>query len=185
MARSTPTIAKGNSGPVAGNGRQDDRIDGLWGIVFGNGFAGQPVNTLFFTAGTDDEATAFMVVSTCPTPTTDDQQPQTGLAPPASRHSESGQRFFNTHSPPVPDAMPSLFSCPLGPLRAALIGTVLLTCGERADAVPSFARQTGFECTNCHLSWPELTSVGRQFKLGGYTLMREPKGERPWVVAQR
>ena len=50
-----------------------------------------------------------------------------------------------------------------------------------ALAVPSFARQTGFECVQCHFSWPELTSVGRQFKLGGYTLMREPKGERPWL----
>jgi uncharacterized protein (TIGR03118 family) len=31
-------------------------IDGLWGLAFGNGFAGQPVNTLFFTAGPDHEA---------------------------------------------------------------------------------------------------------------------------------
>ena len=31
-------------------------IDGLWGIAFGNGFANQPVNTLFFAAGPDDEA---------------------------------------------------------------------------------------------------------------------------------
>jgi uncharacterized protein (TIGR03118 family) len=31
-------------------------IDGLWGMAFGNGFAGQPVNTLFFTAGSGDEA---------------------------------------------------------------------------------------------------------------------------------
>jgi len=31
-------------------------IDGLWGLAFGNGFAQQPVNTLFFTAGPDDEA---------------------------------------------------------------------------------------------------------------------------------
>ena len=30
------------------------------------------------------------------------------------------------------------------------------------------------------MSWPELTSVGRQFKLGGYTLTRETNGERPW-----
>ena len=29
---------------------------GLWGLAFGNGFAQQPVNTLFFTAGPDDEA---------------------------------------------------------------------------------------------------------------------------------
>jgi len=30
-------------------------IEGLWGLAFGNGFNGQPVNTLFFTAGPDDE----------------------------------------------------------------------------------------------------------------------------------
>jgi hypothetical protein len=57
----------------------------------------------------------------------------------------------------------------------------MLTASEWALAVPSFARQTGFECTACHVSWPELTSVGRQFKLGGYTLMRETAGERPWL----
>ena len=31
-------------------------IDGLWGLAFGNGFANQPVNTLFFTAGSNGEA---------------------------------------------------------------------------------------------------------------------------------
>lgn len=31
-------------------------IEGLWGLAFGNGFAAQPVNTLYFTAGPADEA---------------------------------------------------------------------------------------------------------------------------------
>jgi uncharacterized protein (TIGR03118 family) len=31
------------------------QIDGLWGLAFGNGYAGQPVNTLFFTAGPEEE----------------------------------------------------------------------------------------------------------------------------------
>ncbi len=31
------------------------KIDGLWGLAFGNGFANQPVNTLFFSAGPNDE----------------------------------------------------------------------------------------------------------------------------------
>jgi uncharacterized protein (TIGR03118 family) len=31
-------------------------IDGLWGLAFGNGFADQSVNSLFFTAGPGDEA---------------------------------------------------------------------------------------------------------------------------------
>ncbi len=57
----------------------------------------------------------------------------------------------------------------------------LLLAAAPAHAVPSFARQTGLECVSCHLSWPELTSVGREFKLGGYTLMKEVSGERPWV----
>jgi uncharacterized protein (TIGR03118 family) len=32
------------------------KIDGLWGLDFGNGFLNQPVNTLFFTAGPGGEA---------------------------------------------------------------------------------------------------------------------------------
>lgn len=74
-------------------------------------------------------------------------------------------------------------------LRAGGFVVALLTLVvEPAQAVPSFARQTGFECVQCHLSWPELTSVGRQFKLGGYTLIQEVKGERPllpWLSPQQ
>jgi hypothetical protein len=52
--------------------------------------------------------------------------------------------------------------------------------------LPSFARQTGLECVACHVSWPELTTVGRQFKLGGYTLMKpETNGERPLASLDR
>jgi hypothetical protein len=59
------------------------------------------------------------------------------------------------------------------------VAALLWPCSA-AYAVPSFARQTGLECTACHVSWPELTSVGRQFKLGGYTLTQPPKdGARP------
>lgn len=36
--------------------RQPVRIDGLWGLSFGNGVSNQPTNTLFFTAGPDGEA---------------------------------------------------------------------------------------------------------------------------------
>lgn len=39
-----------------------------------------------------------------------------------------------------------------------------------AQAVPSFARQTGMDCAACHTSFPELTPFGRNFKLNGYTL---------------
>ncbi len=40
----------------------------------------------------------------------------------------------------------------------------------QADAVPSYARQTGQECIACHVSFPELTPYGRYFKLTGYTI---------------
>ncbi len=46
----------------------------------------------------------------------------------------------------------------------------LLFWEARADAVPSFARQTGLACNACHTTIPELTPLGRQFKLDGYTL---------------
>lgn len=42
-----------------------------------------------------------------------------------------------------------------------------------AQAVPSFSRQTGFPCSSCHYTPPELTPLGRTFKLNGYTLVGE------------
>ncbi len=39
-----------------------------------------------------------------------------------------------------------------------------------AQAVPSFARQTGLACQSCHTVFPELTPFGRSFKLHGYTM---------------
>ena len=51
-------------------------------------------------------------------------------------------------------------------------GFALLAIGlaQQAQAVPSFARQTGLSCNVCHSTPPELTSFGRLFKLNGYTL---------------
>ncbi len=40
----------------------------------------------------------------------------------------------------------------------------------RANATPSFARQTGFSCSQCHTQFPELTPFGRIFKATGYTM---------------
>jgi uncharacterized protein (TIGR03118 family) len=42
-------------GELRGADRKPIRIDGLWGIAFGNGINNQPTNTLFFAAGPDDE----------------------------------------------------------------------------------------------------------------------------------
>src|ERR1700704_3993784 len=51
------------------------------------------------------------------------------------------------------------------------LGAILLFTSE-ANAVPSFAEQTGQRCSACHVGGlgPQLTSFGRSFKLGGYTL---------------
>jgi len=42
----------------------------------------------------------------------------------------------------------------------------------RAEAVPSYAEQTGQPCASCHVGGfgPQLTPFGRAFKLSGYTL---------------
>lgn len=54
------------------------------------------------------------------------------------------------------------------------LGTLLalwgLACAPVAQAVPSFARQTGMQCVACHTTIPELNAFGRQFKLTGYTI---------------
>jgi uncharacterized protein (TIGR03118 family) len=42
-------------GTLLGSDRRPLTIDGLWGLAFGNGFLGQPVDTLFFAAGPNDE----------------------------------------------------------------------------------------------------------------------------------
>jgi hypothetical protein len=55
---------------------------------------------------------------------------------------------------------------------AALLVTlaVLIAFPRSAEALPSFARQTGQRCGACHTDQPGLTPFGRRFKLGGYTL---------------
>ncbi len=48
-----------------------------------------------------------------------------------------------------------------------------------ASAVPSYARQTGFPCKSCHYMPPELTPLGRAFKLNGYTMAGKPTVTSP------
>ncbi|MDE1892509.1 MAG: hypothetical protein KGI13_08460 [Betaproteobacteria bacterium] len=53
----------------------------------------------------------------------------------------------------------------------ALMGGLVLLSSLDANAIPIFARQTGFKCVACHLGgeYPQLTALGRYFKLTGYT----------------
>ncbi len=45
-------------------------------------------------------------------------------------------------------------------------------CSSESMAMPSFARQTGQACSSCHTQsfGPNLTPMGRYFKLTGYTM---------------
>ncbi len=58
-------------------------------------------------------------------------------------------------------------------LLAGLVLAVagLLFAGPPAKAIPNFATQTGQPCTACHIGayGPQLTPLGRAFKIGGYT----------------
>jgi hypothetical protein len=65
---------------------------------------------------------------------------------------------------------------------APLLSLALLAFPDSALAVPTYARQTGFPCSQCHtLSFgPALTAYGRQFKLNGYTF---GAGEHPLPLA--
>jgi hypothetical protein len=55
-------------------------------------------------------------------------------------------------------------------LASALVaGAAWFGAISTADAIPVFARQTGHNCQACHISYPELTAYGREFKLNGYT----------------
>ncbi len=63
-------------------------------------------------------------------------------------------------------------SRPAGMLFALLIG--LCSTGA-ANAVPSYARQTGVACQGCHTVFPELTPFGRSFKLNAYTIDNLPQ----------
>src|ERR1700720_478998 len=69
------------------------------------------------------------------------------------------------------------FTRPFGNCRlfaavaAGVVLTGFLTFGlsPPAQALPSFARQTGQPCGTCHTDFPALTPYGRRFKLLGYT----------------
>lgn len=72
-------------------------------------------------------------------------------------------------------------SGPTGHPRLAVVQLVVLALGAlvvagAAEAIPSFARQTGMPCVQCHTQafGPALTAYGRSFKLNAYTFGDQP-----------
>ena len=65
---------------------------------------------------------------------------------------------------------------------ATIIGAgVLCLTTSIAQAVPSYARQTGAECASCHVGGfgPQLTPYGIKFKINGYTESDGKEGKIP------
>lgn len=60
-------------------------------------------------------------------------------------------------------------------------GLALCLAASSAQAVPSYARQTGAECAACHVGGygPQLTPYGIKFKIGGYTDTDGKSGKIP------
>ena len=73
-------------------------------------------------------------------------------------------------------------------MRASRLSLVVVVAGvlggalfaSTARAVPSFARQTGYQCSMCHSAgfYPELNTFGRYFKLHGY--LQSDNSEDPY-----
>jgi len=53
---------------------------------------------------------------------------------------------------------------------SSVVAVATSLIASTANAVPSFARQTGMSCSACHTVFPELTPFGREFKLNGYVI---------------
>ena len=56
--------------------------------------------------------------------------------------------------------------------RVLVALALIAAIASRADALPSFAAQTGQPCQTCHIGsfGPQLTPFGREFKIEGYTM---------------
>jgi hypothetical protein len=57
----------------------------------------------------------------------------------------------------------------------AMMSSVMLLAPGTANAVPSYARQTGVACEGCHTVFPELTPFGRRFKINAYSIDNLPQ----------
>jgi len=61
-----------------------------------------------------------------------------------------------------------------------ILGLWLCLTPNQAHTVASFTRQTGMDCSACHTIFPELTPVGRNFKLNGFTASKHTDKPYEW-----
>jgi hypothetical protein len=80
-----------------------------------------------------------------------------------------GLHFFAAHQN-KDSRMRQLSTLRAATWRLAIPAALALLASTQAQAVPSFARQTGQDCAACHVGafGPQLTPYGVKFKLGGY-----------------
>jgi len=60
---------------------------------------------------------------------------------------------------------------------AAMVFLCVSLTPEDSNAIPAFARKYQFNCSNCHLAWPQLNQMGRTFKENGYKFPGNEKTE--------
>jgi hypothetical protein len=91
--------------------------------------------------------------------------------------------FFAMSKSTTGDQMKISQSKVLQPVLAfKCIGFLLMTlCVTQTQALPSFARQTGKDCSGCHVGafGPQLTPAGVKFKISGYTDSDDQPGKIP------
>ncbi|MEQ1847233.1 MAG: hypothetical protein ABL983_16815, partial [Nitrospira sp.] len=74
----------------------------------------------------------------------------------------------------------SFISMTAGLMLVVLVAVVILSA-RRASAVPSFSREHGLKCSDCHAGFPLLNEFGMEFKQRGFRLLDED-GKYPWEL---
>ena len=66
-------------------------------------------------------------------------------------------------------------------LMLVVLAVVVLSSAQRAAAIPSFSREHGLKCSDCHAGFPLLNEFGMEFKQRGFRLPGED-GKYPWEL---
>lgn len=84
---------------------------------------------------------------------------------------------------PSRSLLPYRIAKPLLAFLLSFAAAVVAFMPRIAEAVPSYARQTGLQCTACHEGYLILNNYGRQFKLSGFTSSSDDATDLPPLAA--